>query len=229
MKNRKRNNSGFIILIPVLLILSFIIFYYSLIENAQKHCSIYVSDCNSSSIDYAISRYEKAQSLYQEPFVFETTGLLYYQLKEYDFAYENIEKAIEYRNSFPLYEKIKSVASAGLFEPTNWDEKQILLFYTLGDISTKLGDYNQCIIDYTDMIEVAKEKDRDALEKDKRAFCYYKLGKYREAYKDYFDEKLWLEHKIKMLPDNKLRSAYINRLNKIDQMLTSISYIKGVK
>lgn len=228
MNSKKRNSSGLIIIVPFLILFVFCIFYYFLVESAQKYCPYYNDDCDTSSVDYAISRYEKAQSLYQEPYVFETTGLLYYQLKEYDYAYENIEKAIEYIDKYPLYEKIKSITSAGLFEPTDWKVKQILLFHTLGDISTKQGNYKQCVLDYTDMYEVAIENDRDTLEKDKRAFCYYKLGQYKQAYSDYLDEKKWLEHKIKTISDNKLKKALSNRLGKIEQMLTHLSYMHGV-
>ena len=150
------------------------------------------------------------------------TEKLYYQD-----AYINFSQAISFRKKFPFYEYVKSIFTFGDSQITDWEQNQILMYYILGDISTKLENYNQCVDDYTKMFEVAIQQGKDALERENRGFCYYKLGMYQEAYKDCVEEKEWLDNKISKLPDNKLKEAYINRIHKIDNLLSEISKVQG--
>ena len=231
MKKSKIKGIAIIFLILIAISISYISYYYYLVESANAvlaDSTCYSnSTCDIEKVNLSIEKYLKAEKLYDEPFVYENCGLAYYYNKKYLFAYSQLNTAIGIKNRFPLYEKIKSFVSLGLYEPTDWEIKQILLYYTLGDISTKLGNYNQCIDDYTKMFKVATQQGKDALEREKRGFCYYKLGMYQEAYDDCVNEKEWLNNRISNLPDNKLKDAYINRVKKIDNLLVDISKADG--
>lgn len=226
MKNCIKYISLFLFLI-VFVVVSYFFCYVTLVEKAQKQCPLTQQYCNVSSIDYSISKYVTALSLYSEPFVYEQLGLLYFQQEKYGLSYQSILKAIQLANKFPLYEKAKLIITFGSFQPTDWETKQILLYYMLGDLSIKLENYHQCIDDYTKMHDVVLKNNRDAFEKDKRAFCFYKLAKYTEAKEDYLSEKEWLNNRINSLPDNNLKKAYENRITKINEMLSKLQDEQG--
>lgn len=215
------------ILITITIVLTYISYYFYIVESANslinnRYC-FYKLNCDTVSIDLAIEKYLKAEKLYGESFVYESCALAYYHNQKYDLSYEQFSKAIKYKNKFPLFEKLYSLLSFGTVEPSDKELLQIYWYYTLGNISTKLENYNQCVKDYTKMIEVATEKKRDALERDKRAFCYYKLKMYEEAKKDCIEEKKWLNKQIQKSDVTKLKDIYQNRLKKIDELLKNIS------
>ena len=231
MKKSKKKGIAIIFFILIAISISYISFYYYLVESANTvlaNSTCYSnSTCDIEKVNLSIEKYLKAEKLYDETFVYESCGLAYYYNKKYLLAYQQVSKAITLKNRFPLYEKIKYVFSFGLFQPTDWEIKQILLYYTLGDISSKLENYTQCVDDYTNMIEIATQKGRDSLEREKRGFCYYKLGMYQKAYEDCVQEKDWLNNKISKLPDNKLKEAYTKRVHKIDNLLVDILKAQG--
>ena len=231
MNKSKFKDAGILLVVLISTFLAYVSYYFYLVESANSlisNSSCYAnSTCDVENINLAIDKYLKAEKLYDEPFVYESCGLAYYYNKKYYSAAFQLDTAIDVKNRFPLYENIKSVFTFGVFQPTDWEIKQILLYYTLGDIQTKREKYKSCVDYYTKMINVATQKGKDSLERERRGFCYYKLGMYQEAYKDCNEEKEWLDNKISKLPDNKLKEAYINRVHKIDNLLSEISKVQG--
>ena len=225
LKHKKSILRFFLILFYIVVVFSFS--YLFQIYEAQTLCSDFEKKPSVDRVKKSIRLYKSALLIYREPFVFEQLGILYYHLENYQNAYISFAQAISFRKNFPFYEYVKSIFTFSDSQITDWDEKQILMYYILGEISTKLENYNQCVDDYTKMFEVAIQQGKDALERENRGFCYYKLNMYQEAYKDCIEEKEWLDNKISKLPDNKLKEAYVNRVHKIDNLLSEISKVQG--
>lgn len=194
-------------------------YYVSLIYKADQQCADTNYYCSEENAHISLDLYSRAEKIYKESWISECKALLYFQLQDYKSALKEYQNTLKYVHKFHLYEFLMKYISFGLYMPTDWNLKSILIYYQIGNIATKLEDYNLCVDSYTEMYKLMSSLEKQSTDNYKRGYCYYKLENYDEALKDYIYSAENLKISIENAQNDKLKSSLQDRLNYVNEQI----------